>query len=142
RVDEAKQVEPEFHALLAERPGMLQEYQSAIITEGEWSLMFIAGEFSHAVLKKPTPGDFRTQEEFGGSTRLATPEPGLVELAWRAVRAAESAWLYARVDAVRSMAGFRLSELEMLEPGLFFMDDPSAAKRFARAIRRHLLQTA
>jgi glutathione synthase/RimK-type ligase-like ATP-grasp enzyme len=140
--EDAGHHEAAFHELLAERPAMLQEYQPTIITEGEFSVMFIASELSHTVLKKPVPGDFRTQEEFGGTTAPAIPEPELLDLAWRAVEATESAWLYGRVDAVRSPYGFRVSELEMLEPGLFLMEDPDAPKRFAAAIRDQLLQTA
>jgi glutathione synthase/RimK-type ligase-like ATP-grasp enzyme len=140
KLEESDRVEPEFHALLDERAAMLQQYQPAIVTEGEWSLMFIAAEFSHAVLKRPVPGDFRSQEEYGGTTALITPPQELVDLAWRAVRAAESEWLYARVDAVRASDGFRVMELEMLEPGLFLLNDPAAAKRFSRAIRAQLLQ--
>ena len=140
--ENANRHEAEFHQLLAERPAMLQEYQPIIISEGEFSVMFIAGELSHTVLKKPVPGDFRTQEEFGGTTAPAIAEPELLDLAWRAVRATESAWLYARVDAVRSAYGFRVSELEMLEPGLFFLEDADAPRRFAAAIQDQLLQTA
>jgi hypothetical protein len=142
KLEKAVQLQTDFAALVGERAILLQEYQPAIVTEGEWSVMFIANELSHTVLKKPVPGDFRTQEEFGGSTILADAEPALLDLAWRAVRATNSPWLYARVDAVRSPDGYRVSELEMLEPGLFLLEDPAAPARFARAIHNQLLKPA
>ena len=130
--------EPEFHALLRDRPAMLQEFQPAILSEGEWSLMFLDGEPSHTVLKRAVNGDFRVQEEFGGTTELAAAPAGALALARRAIAAAGSPWLYARVDGVMTTQGFRLMELEMLEPGLFLLNDAAAPARFARAILRAL----
>ena len=138
--EEAASQQSGFHALLRERPAMLQEFQPAILSEGEWSLMFMAGAVSHTVLKRAVPGDFRVQEEFGGTTELATPAPDALALAQRAIAATGFPWLYARVDGVQTEAGFRLMELEMLEPGLFLLNDPSAPARFARAIHDAMLQ--
>ena len=50
---------------------MVQKFMDSIVTEGEWSLIFFGGEFSHAVLKTPSSGDFRVQNDFGG-TALAS----------------------------------------------------------------------
>jgi hypothetical protein len=138
---EAHLHQAQFHALLEERPALLQEFQPAIIDEGEWSLIFLAGESSHTVLKNAVPGDFRVQEEFGGTTRRASPAHGTLELARRAIDAAASDWLYARVDGVQTAAGFRVMELEMLEPGLFLLEDPAASRRLARAIHELLRDT-
>ncbi|MGH7467595.1 MAG: ATP-grasp domain-containing protein [Longimicrobiales bacterium] len=142
RREEADACQPEFHALLHERPAMLQEFQPAIIDEGEWSLIFVAGEPTHSVLKNAVPGDFRVQEEFGGCTRPAVPSAEALELASRAIAAAGSDWLYARVDGVHTTEGFRLMELEMLEPGLFLLEDAAAARRLARAIRELVTRDA
>ena len=138
RREEALLCQNELHALLAERPAMIQEFQSAIVREGEWSLVFLDGEPSHAVLKTAVPGDFRVQEEFGGIARSLTAPADAMEQARQAIAAAGSPWLYARVDGVQSADGFRLMELEMLEPSLYFVEHPPAARRFAQAIRRLL----
>ena len=45
---------------------MLQEYQNKITTKGEVAFMIFGGKYSHAVLKKAKPGDFRVQDDFGG----------------------------------------------------------------------------
>lgn len=46
--------------------------------------------------------------------------------------------LYARVDLVETGDGFRLMELELIEPQLFFRHDPDAARRLARALAGRL----
>ena len=118
-------------------PGvMLQKFMDAI-TEGEWSLMFFAGTFSHAVLKKPKTGDFRVQNDFGGTAQLADPTSHVLSSATRAVEAVEPT-LYARVDGVVDEGIFRLMELELIEPAVFLADHPQAANRFADAIARAL----
>ncbi len=55
---------------LAAGPGvMVQEFMDSIVSEGEWSLIFFGGQFSHAVLKTAKPGDFRVQNDFGGKSQ-------------------------------------------------------------------------
>jgi hypothetical protein len=104
-----------------------------IATEGEWSLIFFAGTFSHAVIKRPKPGDFRVQNDFGGTAQLADPPAHVLESAVSVVGAVDSA-LYARVDGVVEEGHFRLMELELIEPMLFLADHSQAPRRFAAAI--------
>ena len=113
---------------------MLQPFVPQVELEGEWSLMFFAGEYSHAVLKRPATGDFRVQEEFGGSSMAVEAPRALRESAGRVLDAVEQPWLYARVDGVRDEdEQLLLMELEMLEPLLFLAQHPEAPARFARA---------
>ncbi len=119
-------------------PGVIvQQFMESIVTEGEWSLMFFGGKFSHAVLKTPKPGDFRVQSDFGGKSHAADPPAFVIESATRAVRAVEHT-LYARVDGVidriPNQAQFRIMELELIEPALFLTSHAEAAERFADAI--------
>ncbi len=120
--------------LLAERAAMLQEFQPEILQEGEWSLVFMRGELSHTVVKRAVPGDFRVQEEFGGTTERSDPPRAVIDAAYAAMAASPCATLYGRVDGVLTPRGFRVGELELLEPGLFLLDDPRAPARFADAI--------
>ena len=114
---------------------MLQPFVPQVESEGEWSLMFFGGEYSHAVLKRPAGGDFRVQEEYGGSSTASEAPRALRESAARVLAAVEQPWLYARVDGVRDAHGqLLLMELEMLEPLLFLARHPEAPARFARAI--------
>ncbi len=115
-------------------PGaMLQKFMASITVEGEWSLIFFAGKFSHAVIKQPKSGDFRVQNDFGGTSRLADPPAHVLASAIRAVEAVD-ATVYARVDGVVDCGRFLLMELELIEPMLFLADHPEAPARFAAAI--------
>ena len=116
-------------------PGvMVQEFMEQVATHGEWSLMFLNGQFSHAVLKLPKPGDFRVQSEYGGSIEAAVPPGFVLRDAEAVVSALEERPLYARVDGVESDGQFLLMELELIEP-MLFLDEPTAAgERFAAAI--------
>jgi glutathione synthase/RimK-type ligase-like ATP-grasp enzyme len=130
--DNAAAAQALFEDLLRDPGVMLQKFMDTI-REGEWSLMFFGGRFSHAVLKKPKPGDFRVQNDFGGTRELADPPPHVLSSAVRAVEAAAPS-LYARVDGVVDQGTFRLMELELIEPALFLGDQPQAATNFAEAV--------
>ncbi|MDX1518180.1 MAG: hypothetical protein R3288_15145, partial [Woeseiaceae bacterium] len=71
----------ELTALYRNRRYFVQPYLDAIETEGEFSLFYLGGEFSHAIQKTPTHGDFRVQEEHGATIIAVEPPPGLVEAA-------------------------------------------------------------
>jgi glutathione synthase/RimK-type ligase-like ATP-grasp enzyme len=115
-------------------PGvMVQRFMDGIAIEGEWSLIFFDGAFSHAIVKHPQLGDFRVQSDFGGTSHLADPPPLVLESAIRAIAAVDRT-LYARVDGVIEDARFLLMELELIEPGLFLASHPAASARFADAI--------
>ena len=126
-------------SILEPGEAMLQPFMPQVVEEGEWSLLFFAGEFSHAVLKRPRGDDFRVQAEFGGSADPVEPPAALRDGAARVLEAVEGPWLYARVDGVRAKdGGFLLMELEMLEPSLFLGTHGPAAARFADAVRRRV----
>jgi len=95
---------------------------------------FIGGQFSHAVLKRAKPGEFRVQAEWGGLTDAAPPPAGLLEEAERALSRAPSETLYARADLVEASEGPLLMELELVEPELFFRFDRESPDRFRRAL--------
>lgn len=115
---------------------LVQPFIDEVVTSGEWSLVFFAGAFSHAVIKRARPGDFRVQSDFGGSHERAQPDASLIAGAQDILRAVEEPWLYARVDGVVRDGRLLLMELEMTEPSLFL--DAAAAARFADAIMNAL----
>ncbi len=123
--------------LMAGPGAMIQQFMDGVTSEGEWSLMFFGGQFSHAVLKTAKPGDFRVQSDFGGKAHAADPPAFVLECAIRAVQAVGQT-LYARVDGIVDRVSnehlFRIMELELIEPALFLSSHPSAADRFADAI--------
>jgi glutathione synthase/RimK-type ligase-like ATP-grasp enzyme len=119
---------------------IVQRFVEAIVADGEWSLVFFDHAFSHALKKRPARGDFRVQEEFGGSVTPETPPRDVIEMASVALEASGREFLYARVDGVMSAphGGFCVTELEVVEPELFFRVDAASAVRFADALARRL----
>jgi len=106
-------------------------------SEGEYSLFFFGGEYSHAILKKPKPGDFRTQEEHGADILSVEASAALVEKARRVLGEVNPQPVYVRADFVRGAGErFLLMELELIEPALYFRTDPGSAGRFASALSR------
>jgi glutathione synthase/RimK-type ligase-like ATP-grasp enzyme len=113
---------------------MVQPFVNAIVDEGEYSLFYFGGVYSHTILKSPKRGDFRVQEEHGGRITAVAPEHDLRETADNIV-ASISQLLYARVDLVRNDSGkFLLMELELIEPALYFRMDEESPRRFATAL--------
>ncbi len=128
-----------FRQLISEEAMMIQEFQPLVLSHGEVAFMLFGGTFTHAILKKAREGDFRVQDDFGGtvSTYDATPE----EIAWaeRVVECCNPLPVYARVDAIRDHSGSLLvSELELIEPELWFRFHNEAAETFAGAISDHI----
>lgn len=124
---------------IAGREMLIQPFQPAIAQEGEYSLFYFAGTFSHAILKRPAKGDFRVQEFLGGSETGTDCPTGAQDLAAQARQAAEQilgtkTLLYARVDMLRDPDGqFRLMELELIEPSLFFEHATDQGALFAKS---------
>jgi glutathione synthase/RimK-type ligase-like ATP-grasp enzyme len=127
--------EERFRRLTGERPALVQPYLPDI-ERGEMSLVFLGGQYSHAVLKRPRAGDFRVQTDFGGTVEPIRPEEHVVAAASRVLAAAPGQTLYARVDLCLVNGRAQLMELELLEPALFFAHEPGAAARFADALVR------
>ena len=128
--------ETRFRAMVMTGEVMVQPRLETLVAEGEWSFVFLGGEFSHAVLKRPAPGDFRVQTNLGGTVSRAEAPPKWVDQARAALAVVQGPWLYARVDGCMLDGQFVLMELEMLEPDLFLNLEPGAPARFADALMR------
>jgi glutathione synthase/RimK-type ligase-like ATP-grasp enzyme len=125
---------PQLLDVFGARPYMAQPFMPAIVAQGEYSLIFINGVFSHAILKKPQNGDFRVQEEHGGIIKAVTAGEKLLAAGRRAIEAVPGKPLYARVDLLCSGGDFLIMELELIEPSLYLRMHPDAPKRFADAL--------
>lgn len=135
RVDGATAVaeQTRFAATVAQGPVMVQALQPQI-ADGEYSFIFLGGEFSHTVLKRPSSGDIFVQGHRGGSDALI-PTPAdylaqasaILDIAVRHSPANGTPFLYARVDGLPINGQFHLMELEVLEPYLF-LEAESAQK--------------
>ncbi len=137
-----QEFDDELTAVFAERAFMVQPFLQSVIDEGEFSLFYFNGEYSHTILKAPKPADFRVQEEHGGIITAVEPTDELLAAGQIAFDLIGSAPLYARVDLVRDAGGsLVVMELELIEPALYLRMDEGSPARFAAAIDRRMRGT-
>lgn len=122
-------------ALLAEGDVLVQPFIESVAAQGEVSLIYFGGAFSHAIRKQPAAGDYRVQDMYGGTNHPYQPAADEVALATLALSATPAPTTYARVDMVRLPDGRpAVMELELIEPELFLGVDPAAPARFAEVL--------
>ena len=116
-------------------PALIQPFLPAVSEEGELSLFYFDGVFSHAVTKVAAAGDFRVQPQFGGQVSGVAPEPEALHAAAMVLKAAGTPLTYARVDLIRGLDGTpQLMELEVIEPDLFLDHAHDGGAAFATAV--------
>ncbi len=131
--------QPRLEALLRGESMMLQPFQRDILERGERTLVVIDGRFTHAVRKVARPGEFRVQDDHGGTVHPYRPEPDEIAFAERAMAACDPLPLYGRVDMIRDNDGaLAVMELELIEPELWLRMCPEAASRIAEGLIRRL----
>jgi glutathione synthase/RimK-type ligase-like ATP-grasp enzyme len=130
--------ESRFQRLATRGSVMVQPFVPELERDGEWSLFFFAGTYSHAALKRPRAGDFRVQPEHGGTVESKPAPRHLIAAASAVTAHIPGPWLYARVDGCEVNGQLLLIELELLEPWLGLGAEPGAAERFAAAIAQVL----
>ncbi|MEM7080928.1 MAG: ATP-grasp domain-containing protein [Pseudomonadota bacterium] len=118
---------------------LVQEFVGEI-ADGELSLAFFGGRYSHAVIKHPSAGEFRINSAYGGQVSPTDPPPQAIATAEGVVASLTPDALYARVDGVMVRGEFVLFELELIEPSFFFVAQPQAAQHFGRAIIQRVRQ--
>ncbi len=120
--------------LVAGRDVLIQPYLASVERYGERAMVWIDGEFTHAVRKTPRFAD--GVEQVSESLPLTDAERavGTAALAPLADRL-----LYARVDVAPDEDGQpRVMELELVEPSLFLLQEPRALQRLVEAMVRLL----
>lgn len=119
----AKELEPTHRA-------MFQPFMESVETGGERSLIWIGGEFTHAIRKNPR---FDGQDESVSAAYRPSREER--QFAKRVISAAPDDLVYARVDVMRDADGeLCLSELELIEPSLFLKQFPAALEQLVEAV--------
>ncbi len=130
-----------YRELILEESMLLQEFQDSVIMEGELAFMVFGGRFSHAILKLAKEGDFRVQDDFGGTVHDYTALTSEIEFAEQVVSVCDPLPVYSRVDVIRDNAGeLCLTELELIEPELWFRNFLKAADMFAEAFIQEISQ--
>ena len=104
-------------AMIRRGGAMVQPYLPAVAGEGERSLVFLAGQFSHAYVKRPFGGMAGTDSR---PTIPHEPTSDEIAFAFSVLKTSGKVVHYARVDIIPDVAGPMLMELELIEPALFF----------------------
>jgi glutathione synthase/RimK-type ligase-like ATP-grasp enzyme len=124
--------------LLAPAPWVVQPLVESVRTLGETSVYVFAGAAVSQVDKHAAADEVRVHEAYGGHSVAVQLDPERAALAEAAVatvsarRGGEPD--YARVDVVLWDDAWVVSELELIEPGLYLDVDPANAERFAELI--------
>lgn len=114
---------------------MIQPYLPSIERDGEVSLLWFGGRYSHAIRKVPQPGDFRVQPEYDGIISRHEASADEIATCDSVLGAVEEELLYARIDLVRDPGGEPLLiELELIEPDLYLRFDAAEGAAFADAV--------
>ena len=137
--DEIKKFQDKWLSLTNSEDFMVQEFQKNILSSGEIAVMIFGGEYSHSVLKKAKKGDFRVQDDFGGSVEKINPSLEIIELAEKTVKSLKTMPIYGRVDIIfDNDSNPVISELELIEPELWFRFNEESAYKLAEIVKDFL----
>lgn len=132
-------LEETFQGLIKKEPMMLQEFHQSIMTDGELSHMVIDGAYTHSIRKVGAQGEFRVQDDWGGKVEDYSASSDEKDFAEFVMAQCPNEALYGRVDVMFDQKGQPMvSELELIEPELWFRNNPDSAKRLGAAIDRIL----
>ena len=128
-----------FSDLIKSEDFLFQEFLTDITLNGEISLIMIDGKYTHAVKKIAKKGDFRVQDDHGGKVEKYNANTNEIQFAKKCIENCPEQPLYARVDIVYDNEGqISLGELELIEPELWFRNNPKSAKLLASKIYEDL----
>ncbi|MEQ6900214.1 hypothetical protein [Nocardioides sp. YIM 152588] len=130
---------------LAPAPWVVQPLADEIRVHGETSVYVLDGRAASQVDKALGPvaaDEVRVHEQYGGSSRVVVLDPERARIAEAAVAAARDLrgadLAYARVDLLPYDGAWAVSELELIEPGLYLDVEPANADRFADLVAARL----
>jgi len=131
--------EDRFEKLVNDRDMLIQPFIKSITTRGEASLMLFGGQYTHAILKKTKTGDYRVQDDFGGTVHFYQPTQEEITFAEAVFACCDPMPAYGRADIVWDEdENILLGELEIIEPELWVRNYPESAEAFANSILKHL----
>jgi glutathione synthase/RimK-type ligase-like ATP-grasp enzyme len=137
--EEIKNFQEKWLSLTSMEDFMVQEFQNNILSSGEIAVMLFGGKYSHSVLKKAKKGDFRVQDDFGGSVEKINPSLEIIQLAEKTIKSLKTIPIYARVDIIFDNNNRPvISELELIEPELWFRFKEESAYKLAEIVKDFL----
>ncbi|HJP83170.1 MAG TPA: hypothetical protein VJ835_06645 [Fimbriimonadaceae bacterium] len=112
---------------------LIQPFVESVDRGGESSWVWIDGEVTHGVIKQP-----RFHEGFEAVTVAPTPNAAQLAAVQKIMSLLPVTPFYARIDLMESEGEYLLSELELIEPSLFFLQNPRALDRFIAGVKQRL----
>jgi len=137
--DRARRHVADLHA--RGRSVLVQPYVQTVDIFGEHAMIYIDGQFSHAMAKGAmlnTPQESRDALFRREQMSLDVPDASALALGEQ-ILARLPELLYARIDLVAAPSGWQVMELELVEPSLFLTFVPEAAERLVAAVARRLV---
>jgi len=129
--------EKKFFDLKSKEDLIFQEFLSNIISKGEISLIFIGEHYTHAVKKIAKEGDFRVQDDHGGSVEVYNATKEEILFAQNCLSKCPTLPIYSRVDIIYDNRNeISLGEIELIEPELWFRNNKVAAGLLANEIKK------
>lgn len=124
-----------FATLIQDEAFMIQEFQQQIVSKGEVAYMVFGGKFSHAVLKTAKQGDFRVQDDFGGTISDYFPSKEEIAFIEDVFQKIAPTPVYARIDVIwDNNDKLSVGEVELIEPELWFRRNTNSSKALAEAV--------
>ncbi|WP_295700448.1 hypothetical protein [Lapillicoccus sp.] len=127
---------------LAEHGDVVVQAFAPQVSQGERSLVFFDGVYSHAVRKVPAEGDYLCHEHHGGSAHFHDADSAELRVALAALACVPAEPAYARVDLINWQDAPVVIELELIEPDLFLRGDPDRIDRLVGVVASRLRATA
>jgi glutathione synthase/RimK-type ligase-like ATP-grasp enzyme len=140
--DSLKEAHKHLRSCLPHSDMMLQPYLKSVEKLGETSLIYIHGEFTHAVRKIPVQGDYRVQDTYGAKDVTYQANAAELSLSKVCLQYIQNKFVmpfYVRFDFLHDELGtVYLNEAELIEPSLFFHHGPSAVNRISHELLNYL----
>ena len=128
-----------FRELIKDEAMLIQPFMENILTKGEVAHMVMGGKYTHSVLKIAKKGDFRVQDDFGGTVHDYQPNDTEIEFIENVMKNVSPTPAYGRVDVIwDNLDQLVVSELELIEPELWFRKNHDAATELAKEIMSYL----
>lgn len=139
KADNIAEITSIYDSLIKNEAMILQEFMHSVMDEGEVTIVILGGRYSHAVKKVAKKGEFRVQDDFGGTVHEYTPSESEIELAESIMNKVQPLPAYGRVDLIKDNNGhWVLSELELIEPELWFRFNSNAAQQLASYVAQNI----
>lgn len=134
----AERTDDQRLAQLTPGPWLVQPLVDSVRTDGEISVFVLGGRAVSQVHKLPRGTEVRVHEEFGGVSRPVAVDDAAADLALRTLRVVEERFgrglPYGRVDLLQYAGELVVSEVELIEPGLYLDVFPENADAFAEVV--------